>query len=65
MIEGFIEKESDNAILFRPADAKKAEWVPRSLIPYLSRGPVPGEDKIRVEAWKVKQMGWQDYDDSK
>lgn len=64
MIDGIIERETDSAILFRPADEEQAVWVPRSLCTYIRRmGAGSKEAKVTIESWKVRQLGWQDYDE--
>jgi hypothetical protein len=70
MIQGTIEEERPAAILFTPlplGDLKPSPaWVPRSVINRLSRkkAGTPVEASIHLASWKVKELGWQDLDDT-
>jgi hypothetical protein len=67
MIEGTILKETDAALLFLPNDlsAGQEKWVPRSVIPRVSRTSrdTPCAASIRIDRWKLKQLQWEGFDD--
>lgn len=64
MIDGIIEKETEKAVFFRPVDEDLAAWIPRSIIPYLRRmGGGSKQAKLEIPAWKIKQLGWEGYEE--